>query len=259
MSSCAGRALQPAGSKCSHSRQQLQRRGSVISREICPPSPGICQAYCPCRPPKLSGGPGPWHSGRPCLRRKFPPLDWRCGVTIEIPRAHRAMEHEEFQGRFLRLFSRAPAGLVQDHRFLELAPASADWVDTGLALHPGDRATLLALGHTRASTAFPEIRFQALLRVGLSGPVFSGGSPTHSIVASKPGTLQFALSLLDDRSLPPGRVSGVAIRWRTPALKGLRHLANGGDVGGLVCKEIVRLCDPADRAYRWARPAASRS
>jgi hypothetical protein len=165
------------------------------------------------------------------------------------------MEHEDFQARFLRLFSRAPAGLVRDHRFLALAPARADWADTGLELHPGDRATVLALAGLHAA-AIAGHRFQAMMRVGPAGPVFCGGGPTHSILASKPGTLHFSASPIEDGGVAPASLSLVAVRWRTPALEGLRSLANGGDVGGLVREEIGRLCDPRDAsALRSARPA----
>jgi hypothetical protein len=147
--------------------------------------------------------------------------------------------------------------VVQGHRFLELAHASGIWADTGLELDRGERATVLAHAVLRAAATLPACGFQVLMQIGQAGPVLAGGGRTHSVIASRPGALRFAVRLEEDGGTPPPGVSMVAIRWRTPALQGLRALANGGDVAGLVRTEIGRLCNPravsAQRAVRGMR------
>lgn len=150
------------------------------------------------------------------------------------------MTHEEFKERFTRLFAKVPRGVVEDYRFVEL-PAVAAWVNTGLLLGPGQRATALALAGGKAPA------FQAWLRMDASGEALSGGRHTHSIVTAKAGALHMSARMANDAPGLPAMeaISVVAIRWTKAPLRCLRYVAGAGDVEGLVRSEIERLCNPA--------------
>lgn len=173
------------------------------------------------------------------------------------------MAHEEFRDRFVRLFRKAPAGLVEDYRFVELPAVFLRWTPTGLALEAGNRATAMALCRVEAPQRpgiGPQAFFQTWMRLGPTGTIFCGGRNTHSLAAPKAGELHVAVFMPGeksarqagtgepsaDRSRIAGIISIVAVRWKEAPLRSLRYLADAGDVRGLVRAEIGRLCNPVD-------------
>lgn len=158
-----------------------------------------------------------------------------------------------FRERITRLLRKAPTDCFKAYGFAQCTPAT--WIFAGVDIRAGDRATALAARPTDAGHHFsPPPRLS--MRVGPRGSIIQGARNTHSIVASGNGPLEVSVDVPARRQVPkagpgnggppPAPTAIVAIVWRESALRGLRALANYGDVDGLVRDEINRLCNPAE-------------
>lgn len=158
----------------------------------------------------------------------------------------------EFRERITRLLRKVSTDCFKAYGFAHCAPAT--WIFAGVDIRAGDRATALAAWPTDAAPLFSSPPRLAM-RVGGRGSIIQGARNTHSIVASGNGPLEVSIDVPPPRqaleagpvngSPPPAAAVIVAVVWRESALRGLRALANYGDVDGLVREEINRLCNPA--------------
>ncbi|MBI3529130.1 MAG: hypothetical protein HY067_14320 [Betaproteobacteria bacterium] len=180
----------------------------------------------------------------------------RIGIEPELT-------HEEFRNRLTRLFKKAPDGVVKECCFLDFPASRPPWYQTDMGVQAGDRVTTMAIARTylsRAPDAWIGSHFQLWMRVGAKGAILRGTGNTHSFVAMESGELRLASYFPDESSDQAGRLatlleicsqvtgdlSIVVVRWNGSSLRGLRALANFGDVQGLVRTEINRLCNPVD-------------
>lgn len=175
-----------------------------------------------------------------------------------------------FRDELTSLLSRAPAGLIESHRFIELPATRPPWLASDLQLQPGDHVTTLACGRTylsRALDIWVTPSFQLWMRIGDSGTIFRGTRNTHSFVADTAGALQFASYFPGEWSTRDGalgtstadyaKVSGsmtvLLIRWQpgVEPQQGLAALAGFGDVQGLIASEQARLQHPVHAPAGW--------
>lgn len=162
----------------------------------------------------------------------------------------------EFSERFRHLLGRTAPEAIKAYGFVRCQ--AAGWVRAGVAMEAGDRATALAAW---PAEAVPVSRppLQLSMRVGMRGVALQGRCNTHSIVAPGSGPLEVLIDMparaQDYHPAPPAAMV-VAIVWRASALRGLRFVANAGDVDGLVRDEINRLCNPAAAPATPARDDA---
>jgi len=166
-----------------------------------------------------------------------------------------------FQDRFRRLLGKAASKAFRAYGFAECL--SEAWTAAGVEVEAGERATVLAAWGTGAARG-PSSPPRFSMRVGESGFAIQGACNTHSIVAPRAGSLEVAIDPPAGRQDPPFAMEGpwpmpapaiiVAIVWRESALRGLRYVANAGDVDGLVRNEIGRLCNPAGFRAARSRP-----
>lgn len=158
----------------------------------------------------------------------------------------------EFRERITRLLRKASTNCFKAYGFAQCPPAT--WVFAGVDIRVGDRTTALAAWSTNAAPNFSSPP-RLSMRVGPRGSIIQAARNTHSIVASGNGPLEVSIDVPAPQQLReagPGNggprlaAAGIiAIVWRESALRGLRSLANSGDVDGLVREEINRLCNPA--------------
>lgn len=183
------------------------------------------------------------------------------GLSRQRKYAESDLTPEEFRDQFSRLLKKAPDGVVGEYHFVDCPADRACWTKTGIELEAGARVTTMAICHlneSRKSGACAGMLFQLGMRVGSTEMIFHGGRNTRSFVTPESGKLHVAVCPPADSSAERARltmpvedgshagetISIVAIRWKDSSLRGLRHLANIGDVQGLVRTEIDRLCNP---------------
>jgi hypothetical protein len=110
-----------------------------------------------------------------------------------------------------------PAGLLEEHRFVELPATRPPWTGTGLHLVQGQALTWLATGRvylSRALDIWVEPSFQLWGRIGDHGEVFRGTRTTHSFVAGHAGELHVASYFPGEWSTPEGAVGSGAGEYR---------------------------------------------
>lgn len=141
------------------------------------------------------------------------------------------------------------------------------WVNSGLALEPGDHVTTFAIGSTVVAGTGISLgpSFQLWFRIGDDGEIFRGTRDSHTFLADRRGALQIASYFPGEwgtrtgalgvpagiYSMVQGSFSVMIVLWKGEALRGLHQLAGGGEPSGLVASEIDRLTDPVLPPDGW--------
>jgi hypothetical protein len=160
-----------------------------------------------------------------------------------------------------RWLDQLPAGVLRDHRYVELPATRPPWTDTGLALQPGDAVTWLAAGRVHLSRPLDiwvDPSFQLWGRIGADGTVFRGTRATHTFGAHEPGTLHLASYFpgewrtprgelghgADDYAKVSGRIGVLLLAWS--------HAVNAAQEIGALAKQANAPSPVVDEAARLA-------
>jgi hypothetical protein len=169
-----------------------------------------------------------------------------------------------------RWLAQLPAGVLREHRFVELPATRPPWTDSGLALQPGDAVTWFAAGRVHLSRPLDiwvDPSFQLWGRVGERGTVFRGTRSTHTFAASESGTLQLANYFPGEWNTPQGdlghgaddygRVSGhtgvLLLAWHAGVEpeQAIAALSAQPDAPAPVRDEAARLASPRAAPDGW--------
>ncbi|MGZ4996171.1 MAG: DUF3047 domain-containing protein [Methylobacter sp.] len=177
------------------------------------------------------------------------------------------MDIIEFKSRFIELLDEVAKGVIYEHRLFELPSEQKPWLDTGLDVETGDNFSAFAAGQTQFKD-LPitlEPNFQLWFRIGRDGEIFRGTRNSHSFTVEQSGRLYLAsyfpgewadktgkLVTPDEvYAMVTGNLAVLLIRWQSDTLEGLKTLAENGDVGNLITKEIDRLVSPVNAPEGW--------
>ncbi len=170
------------------------------------------------------------------------------------------------------LLRQAPAGLVREHRWVEMPAWEPPWVDSGVELDAGDQATILACGRVyvaKALDVWAPPSLQLWSRIGEKGWIESATRDSHSVTAQHRGRLYFGNYLPNDWVSREGAtlhgpevfrgaqggMTILVIVWNAAAADGLRALLRCGDVNGALAGELDRLqlgrTAPTGWSYLW--------
>lgn len=141
------------------------------------------------------------------------------------------------------------------------------WLDTGLAVSPGDEVTLLSEGRivlSRELGLWSQPRFALWGRFGRDGILWNGTEDTTTQRADREGTLWLATlqgewaTRTGDLATPVEAYRGVggalhvlAVRWRGAAREGLGAWAGAAPDAALVVAERERLAAPVPVPEGW--------
>lgn len=165
---------------------------------------------------------------------------------------------DRFEAEMTRALAALPPGIVAEHRWTRLPATEPPWRDSGIALEPGEEASVFAVGRVYASRALDvwvPPRLQLWTRIGEQGPIRSSSRDTVSFRADHAGRLYLGNYFPNDWKDRSGArvqddavyrsVSGemriLAVRWAGCAAEGLAALARAGDPLGLVSSERERM------------------
>ena len=156
-----------------------------------------------------------------------------------------------------------PAGLVAEHRWVELPATRPPWSESGLELAAGDRVTWFAAGRVHLSRALDiwvPPSFQLWARVGHFGTVLRGTRDTHTFHAATAGPLHLASYFPGEWSTPQGELGSGADDYRKVS-GGLTVLVlkwrQGVDPAAALQTSIQRGAAPAAVTAECARLAAT--
>lgn len=200
---------------------------------------------------------------RPTLTRAL--LATLCALALNgAHAAERApLPHERFETAVREAVAPTAAAQLAGLKVVYLSGDVGPWMDTGLALVPGQPVTLLMSGHVHWSRAArlglsPQIAVWG--RIGERGTVFNGTRSSHGFVAGSSGTLWLKLfpglgwtsPQGDYLGEPPavnpdggGGISVAVLAWKpgTDVAAQLRALPAPADLAPLVQAELHRLQD----------------
>jgi hypothetical protein len=173
----------------------------------------------------------------------------------------------EFQTRFETLLRRLPAGHAPIADFIDIPSDRKPWLDTGIDLPAGARATTFAIGKTglKGTGLTFGADFQLWFRIGPEGVIFRGTRNSHSFTAETSDRLYLASYFPGEWADRNGalatpdavyeHVEGVLtvllLRWPDDPLDGLQRLVALGDVDGLAAGEVDRLAHPVPAPPGW--------
>jgi hypothetical protein len=171
-----------------------------------------------------------------------------------------------------QLLARAPAGIVSQYRWVDLAADQPPWVPTGVELAAGEEVSYFACGRAYANRLFDIYVSPALnlwCKVGAQGEIFRGTRNSHSFRAAYAGELLLGNYFPNDwvdtqgaRKQPDTVYSAISggykvlvVVWSGEAQAGLRKLLETGDVQGRVGDELARIeqgdTTPPGWHYLW--------
>lgn len=171
----------------------------------------------------------------------------------------------EFRERYAGLIEKLRAerpGWIQDATALHLPARVPPWSETGIALEPGDRLTVLAAGRviwSRQADLFAGPRYHLWGRIG-EGSIFRVGSDTRTLTVAEGGSLRLCIyhgtwaspegtlaTSLDAYASLEGGLDVLMIRWGDASPEqGLAALATLAPLDPLVMAERARLGSPGE-------------
>ncbi len=189
-------------------------------------------------------------------------LLWLAGALRAVAAAApEPIDHRAFDTAVRQAVAPQAGQAVTALKLLHLSADVGPWLDTGLALQPGDRVTLLKTGRvwwSRALDLSLEPPIAVWGRIGEAGTIFRGARATDTVVADRAGTLRLklypGLRWLDARggyagepaAVNPdagGGVSVALVQWRAGVHieTELKRLADQPVIGPLAAAEAERL------------------
>lgn len=102
------------------------------------------------------------------------------------------LSHQQFEQQVKASLAPLAGKTVQGLKVLYLSADVGPWMDTGMALKPGDKVTMILDGKMWLSRTYNlsfESKFAVWARVGARGPIFRG-TTTNTFVVKEAGTLQ---------------------------------------------------------------------
>jgi hypothetical protein len=186
-------------------------------------------------------------------------------------RASGDLSETEFRSQFSALLSRVPPNIIREPTFFSLPANRPPWFDTGLTCREGEEVTVFAAGRaylSRELDIWLKPSFWLWYRLGEQGHLFRGTRCSHTFTATAHGRLFLAgafpgewTTRTGDLSTPAdvyqqteGGVVVLVVRWAVPAVQGLKHLVQLGDVGRFLSSEIDRLETPLSQPEGWEYP-----
>lgn len=154
--------------------------------------------------------------------------------------------HQEFEQDIKAQVAPLAGKEITALKVLHLSNDIGPWLDTGLALEPGDRITVVLDGKVFLSRTY-DLSFDAPMAVWMkvadAGPIFRGVRSTNTVVVNDPGNLKLKLY--------PGQ------RWTDSSGKYLGDpAAVNPDAGGGVSVAVIRWRRDVDVAATLQRVAA---
>lgn len=161
-------------------------------------------------------------------------------------KATTALPYQQFENQIRAMATPLAGKEIIGLKVLNLSADVGPWLDTGLALKPGDKVTMVVDGKmwlSRALNLSFNAPFATWARIGSKGPIFRGARNTNTFSAGNSGNLQLKLHpglrwldttgnyLGDPAAVNPdagGGVNVAIIQWSPTAdiSKELRHLAD---------------------------------
>lgn len=140
----------------------------------------------------------------PAARRSLLALAlWAAGIAAAVaatataaPPPPSAVDHGAFETAVRQAVAPQAGQAIVGLKVLHLSGDVGPWLDTGLALLPGDRVTLLKSGRVWWSRAYAlslDAPMAVWSRIGDQGPIFRGERATDTVTADRAGTLQLKL------------------------------------------------------------------
>jgi len=183
------------------------------------------------------------------------------GAAPATPPSPPAVDHGAFETAVRQAVAPQAGQAVVGLKVLHLSGDIGPWLDTGLALLPGDRVMLLKSGRvwwSRAHALSLEAPMAVWGRIGDQGLIFRGERTTDTVTADRAGTLQLklypGLRWLDERGRYAGEpaaanpdagggVSVALIQWRAGVHieSELKRLTSHPTLGPLAAAEVDRL------------------
>jgi hypothetical protein len=212
------------------------------------------------------------------VRMPGPVTDLTVAARLGLREAARALrgrreaepDLDVYERELERALAALPAGAVAERVWLRLPASEPPWRDTGIALRPGEEATLFAAGRaylSRALDIYVTPKTQLWARVGERGPIRSSSRDTSSVRAREAGKLYVGNYFPNDwRDASGARVQDdsvyrgargelriCAVRWQGTAADGLSALERAGDPWGVASSERARLAlgDPAPPGWHY--------